>query len=61
MREYKSSKTIKALIEASTHITNLCVMNPDYAHELTHFSKVLEEALQEIEHNTRHYVGRMKK
>lgn len=58
---WKSSKTIKALLEASKHIENLCAMNQEYGlMHMESFQKILAEAVEEIEANTRKYVGGMK-
>lgn len=58
MKEYKFAKVQKALLLASQMIEDLCAADQEYGTQnMGAWSKVLEEAVCEIEHNTRWYVG----
>jgi hypothetical protein len=58
---FKQSATIKALLEASEHIENLCLANPEYGmHHIQAWKKTLQLATEELEGNLRIYKRRMK-
>lgn len=62
MKDYKFAKVQKALLVASQMIEDLCAADQEYGRQnMGAWSKVLEEAVCEIEHNTRWYVGSIKK
>tara|TARA_Y100001972_G_scaffold129295_1_gene196297 strand:+ start:11613 stop:11801 length:189 start_codon:yes stop_codon:yes gene_type:complete len=62
MPQYKFTKTINALLEASKHIENLCATNTEYGlQHITSWKRTLAEATEEIEKNLGGYVRRMRK
>ena len=62
MPQYNFTKTINALLEASRHIENLCVVDTEYGmHHMRAWKQTLAEATEEIEKNLGKYVRRLKK
>lgn len=61
MKEYKFAKVQKALLVASQMIEDLCAIDQEYGTQnMGAWSKVLQEAVAEIETNNRWYVGTLK-
>jgi hypothetical protein len=61
MKGYKFAKVQKALLVASQMIEDLCATDQEYGTQnMQAWSEVLEQAVAEIETNSRWYVGTLK-